>query len=442
MPVKIERKGLLMKKKKDEKMHRLSRRDFIRTSAATGVAAFLPGSERVFAAGSDKVRVGVIGCGDRGTYDATNCVNSSENVEIAALGDVFRDRLDGALENFRNNVGEKIRVTEDYCFVGFDAYKKVIGSDVDMVILTTPPHFRPEHLRAAIEAGKHVFMEKPVAVDPVGVRSVIESSELAEKKKLTIVAGTQMRRIAHIVELMKRIHNGDIGEILAGQCIRMGDGMMEWGKPPQPVWSDMELQIRRWLFYTWLGGDLIAEQHVHNLDLMNWALDSHPVQCMGMGGRQARTGPEYGNVYDHFAVEYEYPNGVRVEYMGGQIDGCTFRNDQRLVGTEGSAYFDFGNAIIEGQKPFKYEKPVPNPCITQHADQTEAIRESKVLNEGRRIAESTLTAVVGRMSAYTGRALKWDWVMNASKLDLRPPEYEFGDLPVAPVAVPGKTELI
>ena len=218
--------------------------------------------------------------------------------------------------------------------------------------------------------------------------------------------------------------------------------MMDWGQPPQPDWCDMELQIRRWLFYNWLSGDLIVEQHVHNLDLTNWALNALPVQCMGMGGRQARTDPKYGNVYDHFAVEYEYPNGVRVHYIGAQIDGSTSRNDQHLAGTQGLACFDFSNAIIEGRNPFKYDQPVPDPCVTQHADQIEAIRQSNPLNEGRRIAESTLTAVMGRMSSYTGRALKWDWVRNASKLDLRPTKYEFGDLPVAPVAVPGKTDLI
>jgi predicted dehydrogenase len=182
--------------------------------------------------------------------------------------------------------------------------------------------------------------------------------------------------------------------------------------------------------------------HVHNLDMVNWALDAHPVQCIGMGGRQVRTAPEYGDAYDHFAVEYEYPNGVRIEYMGAQIDGVTDRNDQRLVGTKGSAYMDSANAIIEGEKPFKYDGPSPDPCIRQHADQIAAIREAKPLNEGKRIAESTLTSIMGRMSAYTGRALKWDWVMNASKLDLRPPRYEFGDLPMPPVAVPGKTQLI
>jgi len=401
----------------------------------------LSGSE-VFFAGSEKVRVGLIGCGGRGCYDATNCVNSSENVEIVAMGDLFKDRIENALEYLKGEAPGKISATGDTCFTGWDAHKKVMACDIDMVILTTPPHFRPQQFRAAIEAGKHVFMEKPIAVDPVGVRSVIETSELAEKKNLTVVAGTQMRRIAHIVELMRRIGNGDIGQILAGQIVRTEGGMMDWGQLPQPGWSQMEEQLRRWLFYNWLSGDLIVEQQIHNLDLINWALNSHPIQCVATGGRQARTDPIYGNVYDHFMVEYEYPNGVRVQYMGAQIDGFTGRNDQRLVGTKGSTYFDFGNAIIEGENPFEYDKPIPDPCLTQHADQIDAIRRGTKLNEGKRIAESTLTAIMGRISAYTGRALKWDWVMNASQLDLRPPEYKFGDLPAEPPAMPGQTKLI
>jgi predicted dehydrogenase len=437
-----------MKDRRNRRAIELSRRDFVKGSAQTSLAALLSGTERSFASGSDKLRVGLIGCGERGTYDATNCLNSAENVELVAMADLFEDRLKGSLARLRENqgeknVGDKVKVSEDSCFVGLDAYKKVLAFDVELVILTTTPHFRPAQLRAAVEAGKHVFMEKPVAVDPVGVRSVIESSQLAQEKKLTIVAGTQMRRIAHIVELMKRVHGADIGEIKAGQCVRLGSAMSDWGvKVRKAEWSDMEWQIRRWLFYTWLGGDFIVEQHVHNLDLMNWALGSHPVQCTGMGGRQVRTAPEYGDVYDHFAVEYEYPNGVRVEYMGRQMDGCTVRNDQRLAGTKGRAYFDFGNAIIEGERPFKYEEPIPDPCHAQHADQIKAIREGLSLNEGKRVAESTLTTIMGRMSAYTGRALKWDWAMNASQLDLRPDKYEFGDLPAAPVAIPGKTNPI
>jgi len=434
-----------MKNEKEVKQAGFTRRDFMKASAAVSLATLGAGASKVFASGSDKIRLGLIGCGGRGTYDSTNCMNAAEGVELVAMGDGFKDRLDNSLKQLKKNLGNKVKVTEDKCFVGFDAYKKVLECDVDMVILTEPPHFRPEHLKAATEAGKHVFMEKPVAVDPVGVRSVIASSELADKKGLTIVAGTQSRRMAHIMALMERIHNGDIGEIVSGQCVRIGDGMLTWSpgtRERRPEWSDMEWQLKRWLFLTWLSGDFITEMHVHNLDVMNWAMDSHPVQCFGLGGREVRTGPEYGNVYDHFAVEYKYPNDVRVEYMGSQIDGCTSRSDERVIGTKGVAFIDSGNAIIEGQKPFKYDGPSPSPVIRQHADQIAAIRQGKHLNEGKRIAESTLTTIMGRMSAYTGRALKWDWVIKASKLDLRPEKYEFGDLPMRPVAVPGKTQLV
>ena len=428
----------------------LSRRDFIKSSvpilSGLGAATLLSGTSRIFAAGSDKVRIGLIGCGGRGTYDTGNCLNCAEGVELVAMGDLFKDRVDRCRRTLKRKLSDKVKVTEDTCFVGWDAHKKVLGrDDVDMVILTEPPHFRPGHLRAAVEAGKHVFMEKPVAVDPAGVRSVIESSQIADRKGLTIVAGTQSRRMAHLVEGMKRIHNGDIGRIVGGQCLRLGGGMLTWSeatKERQPGWSDMEWQLRRWLFLTWLSGDFITEMHVHNLDRMNWALDAHPVQCIALGGRQVRTGPEYGNVYDHFSVEYEYPNGVRIEYMGAQIDKLTYRQDARVIGTKGLAYMHEGDFIIEGAKPFKYDGPSPSPVIKQHADQIAAIRQGKHLNEGKRIAESTLTCIMGRMSAYTGRALKWDWAMKASKLDLSPPKYEFGDLPMRPVAVPGKTQLV
>jgi predicted dehydrogenase len=439
-----------MRNKRSRKNHELTRRDFIKTSvpilSGLGAASLLSGTNRIFAAGSDKIRIGVIGCGGRGTYDTGNCLNCAEGVELVAMGDLFKDRVDRCRRTLKRKLSDKVKVTEDTCFVGWDAHKKVLGrDDVDMVILTEPPHFRPGHLRAAVEAGKHVFMEKPVAVDPAGVRSVIESSQIADRKGLTIVAGTQSRRMAHLVEGMKRIHNGDIGRIIGGQCLRLGGGMLTWSeatKERQPGWSDMEWQLRRWLFLTWLSGDFITEMHVHNLDRMNWALDAHPVQCIALGGRQVRTGPEYGNVYDHFSVEYEYPGGVRIEYMGSQIDKVTYRQDARVIGTKGRAYTHEGDFIIEGAKPFKYDGPSPSAEIKQHADQIAAIRQGKHLNEGKRIAESTLTCIMGRMSAYTGRALSWDWAMKGSKLDLSPPKYEFGDLPMRPVAVPGKTKLV
>ena len=423
----------------------LSRRGFMRGAAAGAVsltAASVLGS-RAYAAGSDKIRVGLIGCGGRGTFDTGNCLKAAEGVELAAMGDMFKDRLDNCRQSLTKNLPDKVKVTDDKCFVGWDAHQKVLATDVNLVILTQPPHFRPSHLKAAVEAGKHVFMEKPVAVDPVGVRSVIKSSELAEQKGLTILAGTQMRRISHAVEAEKRVRDGAIGTILGGQCVRLGDATRSWGPQERKAdWSDMEWQLRRWLFMTWLSGDFIVEMHVHNLDMMNWLVGAHPVQCIGMGGRQQRTESEFGDSYDHFAVEYEYPNGLRIEYMGSQIDKMTDRNDQRLVGTKGSLVADFAGVRIEGQNPAEIAWDKKDPCLKQHADQIEAIRRDKRLNEGRRIAESTLTSIMGRMSAYTGRALKWDWAMNASKLDLTPPSYQFGDLPMPPVAIPGKTPLI
>ncbi|GAH76133.1 unnamed protein product, partial [marine sediment metagenome] len=262
---------------------------------------------------------------------------------------------------------DNLKVTDGTCFVGFDAYKKVIATDVDLVILAAPPHFRPEHLKAAIEAGKHVFMEKPVAVDPVGVRSVIATSELAAEKNLAIVAGTQRRHQAHYLEIMRRVHNGDIGEIVAAQCYWIGDYEYYKAVLRQPGWSDMEWQCRNWNYFTWLSGDHIVEQHVHNIDVINWAIGSHPVQAMGMGGREVRTGPEYGHIFDHFAVEYEYPGGVRVTSMCRQMSGCSHRVSERLVGTMGSTYTDGSNGYIEGQKPFKYEGSSPNPYVQEHA---------------------------------------------------------------------------
>jgi len=435
----------------------LSRREFIKGSAAVSLGALAYSTNYVYAAGDDKIRVGLIGCGGRGTVDTTDCLKSSANVELVAMGDLFKDRLDSSLEKLKENMSgenkseenlqekklsEKINVTKDRCFVGFDAYKKVLACDLDMVILTTPPHFRPEHFKAAVEANKHVFMEKPVAIDPVGVRSVIASSGTAERKGLSIVAGTQMRRIAHLVAVMKRIHRGDIGEILAGQCVRNSGGTLGWGPKRKAEWSGMEWQLRRWYFFNWLSGDFIVESSVHNLDIVNWGLGTHPIKAMGIGGREVLAGVEYGNTYDHMAVEYEYPNGVRIAYMGRQIEGCSNRNDIRFVGTKGSAYMDFGDAVITGENPFEYDGPTYNPCIRQHADLIASIREGKPINEGRQIAESTLTSIMGRMSVYTGRALKWAWAMEGSKLDLRPAKYEFGDLPVRPAAVPGKTALI
>ncbi|HNR36901.1 MAG TPA: Gfo/Idh/MocA family oxidoreductase [Candidatus Hydrogenedentes bacterium] len=431
----------------------VSSRDFLKTSAVTGAASLVAISHRAHAQGSDKVRVGLIGCGGRGTgAGIIDCAMSSPGIELVALGDLFQDRMDQAPELIKGNLAKRqlpvddiYKVTPEKMFVGFDAYQKVIDAGVDAVILTTPPFFRPEHFRAAVAAGKHCFVEKPIAVDPVGVRGFIETADKAKEKNLSVVAGTQMRRARHIMDAMKRMHDGEIGELVGGQCVRIGDGMLEWYgdlKQPKPDMSEMEYQIRRWLFMTWLSGDFIVEMHVHNLDLMNWAFNAHPVQCIANGGRQVRTAPEYGDVYDHFAAEFEYPNGVRVEYMGGQTDGVSTRNDMRYVGTKARAYVDFGGAYFEGGVNYKYDGPSMDPAVQEYADFIGSIRNNQPINEGRQVAESTMTAIMARMSAYTGRAMKWDWVMNASKLDLSPEKLELGPHPLGPIPMPGVTKLI
>jgi len=431
-----------------------TRREFIKTFASIGAASALTGvwGSRVYAQGSDKIRVGLVGCGGRGTgAGIIDCAQAAPGVELVAIGDIFPHRVAAAPARIKANLKRKglavddiYKVTPDSSFHGWDAHEKVIRSNVDMVIFATPPFFRPMQLKACVAAGKHAFIEKPIATDPVGVRSVMASAELAKQKGLTIVAGTQMRRAKHLQALMQRLHNGDLGEIFAGQSVRLGGGMLGWGadKERKSEWSDMEWHLRRWLFYTWLSGDFIVEMHVHNLDLINWAMNAHPVSCLAQGGRLARTKPIYGNVHDHISVQYEYPGGVRVTHLGRQMDKCSGGNGVNLQGTKGKTYFDFGNATIEGAKPFKYDGPSVNPAVQEYADMITAIRANRPINEGRQVAESTMTALMGRMSAYTGRSLKWSWVMNQSKLDLSPPALAFTDVPERPVAIPGIATLI
>ncbi len=427
----------------------ISRRDFIKTTSAASLVAMVSGGGALFAGGSDTVRVGVIGCGGRGTGAAMDCVNSTPGVVITALGDLFQDRVDGSFNRLTEKLKpENVDVPQDRRFSGFDAFQKVLASDIDVVILAAPPQFRPRHLKAAVGAGKHVFMEKPVGVDPLGIRSVIETATQAKAKNLAIVAGTQRRHQAHYLEIMKRVQGGDIGEIVSGQCYwNMGALWLErakenWDGLKNKGWSDMEWHCRNWLFLTWLSGDHIVEQHVHNLDVINWAMGSPPVRCSGMGGRQVRTDPMFGNIFDHFAIEYEYPNGARVMSMCRQTAGCHDNVSERVMGTQGFAYTDGAQGYIKGSKAFEYPDESPNPYVQEHADLLASIKNGKPLNEGKRVAESTLTAIMGRMSAYTGRALSWDWVMNSSKLDLSPPSYTLGDLEMRPVAVPGETPLV
>ncbi|KAA3605201.1 MAG: gfo/Idh/MocA family oxidoreductase [Planctomycetota bacterium] len=413
--------------------HEPSRRQFLAGSAAGAAALHLPKS--VFRSSTETLKIGLIGCGGRGSGAAQNCVAAAPGMELHAMGDVFADHLNGSKARLAKGLGEAFKVTEETSFVGFDAYQKVLACDVDLVILATPPGFRPVHLRAAVEAGKHVFMEKPVAVDPSGIRSVIESGEMAKQKGLGIVAGTQRRHDPVYIETMRRIHDGAIGELVAAQCYWNQGGL--WMKQRKPEWSDMEWQLRNWLYFTWLSGDHIVEQHIHNIDVLNWAFQGHPVKAMGMGGRQVRTDPAYGHIFDHFAVEFEYENGARVLSMCRQIDNCANRVSERVVGTGGSSNC---NGRILGDSWWRFRGQKVNPYQQEHTDLIESIRAGTPLNEAKQVAESTMTAILGRMSAYSGKEITWQRGME-STMNLVPESLQFGDVTVADIALPGTSPL-
>jgi myo-inositol 2-dehydrogenase / D-chiro-inositol 1-dehydrogenase len=417
-----------------------SRRDFLKTSALAAAATHFGGLANAHAAGSDVIKVGLVGCGGRGTGAAEQSINASTNIKLHAMADLFKDHLEGCLDKLKQ-FGDKVDVADDRKFVGIDAYKKLIDSGVDLVILATPPGFRPGHIKAVIEAGKNLFCEKPVAVDGPGIRTVLAAAEEAKKKGLAVVAGTQRRHEFGYIEVMKRIKDGALGDLVTAQVYWNQGGL--WSRNRESNWSDVEFQLRNWLYYTWLSGDHICEQHVHNLDVMNWAMGAHPIRCVGMGGRQVRTAPIYGNIFDHFAVEYEYPGGIKTTSQCRQIDGCENAVSESIVGTKGNAYLNAGGHVYEirGATKYRFREKQTDPYQQEHIDLIDSIRSGNPLNELRTVAESTLTAIMGRMSAYTGKAVTWDEALN-SKLDLMPKDLTFGPMKTPPVAVPGETPLI
>jgi predicted dehydrogenase len=420
-----------------------SRREFLKSTAVAGTTLAVSQTllSSVHAGGSDTIKIGLIGCGGRGTGAADNALHSANNVKLVAMADAFADRLHASHAQLTKlNGQEKVEVPDDRRFVGLDAYEKLLSTNgIDYVILATPPGFRPTHLEAAIAAGKHIFTEKPVATDATGIRKVLAAYEEAQKKKLCIVAGTQRRHEAKYVETMKRIHDGAIGDIVAARCYWNQGGL--WVKARTPSMNDLEYEIRNWLYFTWLSGDHIVEQHVHNLDVINWATQSHPVAAVGMGGREVRKDPLYGQIFDHFAVDYEYPNGVHVMSMCRQINGCQGNVSEALVGTKGS--WTSEKFEITGEN--KWRRPRnPNdvdPYVQEHTDLIDCIRNGKPINELKNVAESTMTAIMGRMSTYTGKAITWDQAMK-SRENLFPEHLNWGSLPTPVVAVPGRTQLV
>jgi predicted dehydrogenase len=418
----------------------ISRRTALKTTALAAAALTMP----AFAAkGSSRLKVGVIGCGGRGTGAAVNILEASPDTEIVALADMFPDRLQTCLKELgkQDKLSSRAAVSPDRCFTGFDAYQKLLKTDVDIVILATPPGFRPIHFAAAVDAGKQVFMEKPVAVDPAGARKVIEAGKKAKERNLSVVAGTQRRHEACYNQALQRLRDGAIGDI-SSLAVYWNQGGL-WMHKREQAWTDMEWQLRNWLYFTWLSGDHIVEQHVHNLDIAHWVMDALPTRVSAMGGRQVRTDPAYGQIFDHFACEFEYADGRRVTSYCRQIPNCEDRCEEIVYGTKGNATLrQFGTAIFTGPNAWKWEGKQENPYVQEHKDLIASVTgKGPYLNHAERIAHSTMMAIMGRMAAYTGKGVTWEQAIS-SKLDLSPAAYELGPLATPEVAVPGKTKLV
>ena len=424
-----------------------TRREFVRTSTLAAAGGAMAGAMNlcppVHAAGDDTIRVGLIGCGGRGTGAASQALNADSRVKLTAMGDMFEDRLQLSLKSLQGDGLEgKIDVPAGRQFIGFDAYKQVLASGVDLVLLTTPPHFRPMHLKAAIEAGKHVFAEKPCAVDAPGVHSVLRSCEEAKNKGLAVVSGLCLRYHGAYRAGVARIHDGAIGDIRT--LIANDYRGPIWTKPRQPDWTEMHFQMRNWYYFTWLSGDFNVEQHVHNLDVCAWAMrDEYPVKAIGMGGREVRKGPEYGNIFDHHSVTYEYANGAQLISNTRQIPGCKGDISVKVHGAKGTAFLnEKKNGIrITGPNEWTYSGEPKNLYQVEHDELFASIRAGKPINNGEYMAKSTLLAIMGRMATYTGQEITWDMAWK-SKEDLTPPRYEWGDIATPAVAVPGVTRFI
>ena len=417
-----------------------SRRSFLYTAAAAATAARLTHAESLgrFTGrqDGDELRVGLIGCGGRGSGAITQALSTKGATRLVAIADMFVDRLEGCLDALGENdrLTGRVDVPTEKRFIGPDAFQGVMASDCDVVVIATPPHFRPSHFEAAVAAKKNIFFEKPVAVDGPGVRRVINAAEKATQMGLSVVSGLQRHHQNGYLATMERIHRGDLGKLLFARCSWNQGGL--WHAARQPQWTDMEWQLRNWLYFTWLSGDHIVEQHVHNIDVINWAMQGHPVSCRGMGGRQVRTDPKFGHIFDHHAVQFRYESGAYCFSECRQIDGCVNDVSEHVYGTLGEAHMG-RDWRITGENEWKFDGQQNDPYQTEHDDFFASIRARKPLNEGRMVAESTMTAIMGRMATYSGKEISWQDAIGSDE-KWGPDSYEFGPLPVDPVPMPGQ----
>ena len=437
----------------------LTRRTFVHGTGAVLAASALSFPRHVHAVGSDTLKIALIGCGGRGAGAAAQALSTSGSVKLWAMADLFADKLNTSLSALctgqdaqydraaHKGLAGKIEVPPERRFIGFDAYRQAIDSGVDVVILTTAPHFRPIHFEYAAQQGKHVFMEKPVAVDAPGIRRVLAAAEVAKQKNMKVGVGLQRHHDALYEETVKRIHDGEVGEVVYQRAYWNGSGYrVRPGR--EPGMTEMAYQLRNPYHYTWISGDNIAEQHVHNLDVCNWIKKAHPVTAQGQGGRQVRIGPLFGDIFDHHNVEFTYEDGSQLFSQCRHMTGCWGSVAEFVVGTKGKAEVNAGR-IETGADTWRYRGPKTNPYQVEHDRLFEAIRNGRPFNEAEQGAISTMTAIMGRMATYSGKVISWDEAFK-SELALAPDRYAFDGIPpvlpgpdgIYACAVPGVTKVL
>jgi predicted dehydrogenase len=418
-----------------------SRRTFVKQTAAVAMASAAARLDlSAHAAGSDTLRVGLVGCGGRGTGAAEQALTADKNVKLVALADAFQDRLDEALSTLKGSaVAEQVDVPAERRYAGFDAYKNVIDQ-VDVVLLATPPGFRPLHFAYAVEKGIHSFVEKPMAVDGPGLRTFLEAAKKSKEKGLSAVNGFCWRYDHPRRETMKRLFDGAVGKVVAVETTYNSQGVWEPRRTREQCANEMEYQMRNWYYYCWLSGDHLVEQAVHGIDTMGWALgDKPPEKCWGVGGRQVRIDPRYGNIWDHFSIVYEYEGGVRGYHHCRHWPDTPTQLKDFVLGTKGIVDV-FGNRIT-GENPWRGRTPKGNMYQNEHNEMFAAIRAGKPINNAEQAASSTLLAIMGRMAAYTGETITWEQALNSQE-SLAPASYTWGDAPDRPVPRPGVTKFV
>ena len=440
-----------------------TRRDFVKQTSLTASGLILaPWAANAFSGQSlvnDTLKVALIGCGGRGTGAITQALSTKENIKLVAMADVFRDRLDDCYGNLMKSrakdasakalpISQKVDFPEDRKFVGFDGYKKAMEL-ADVVILTTPPGFRPMHFEEAVAQGKQIFMEKPVATDPAGIQRVLNAAKIAKQKKLNVVVGLQRHYQNSYREIMKRIQDGQIGDVVSASCWWNNDGV--WVKPRKDGQTEMDYQLRNWYYFNWMCGDHITEQHIHNIDVINWVKNGYPVRARGTGGREVRKGKDYGEIFDHHIVEFEYADGTILNSQCRHIPGTWTKVDEHVIGTKGKVHFDAAKIFDhKGNVQYAFDKKTKenNPYQTEHDElwATVAAGEYKFA-DAENGAYSTMTSILGRMATYSGQVIEWDKAIN-SGINIAPSTFSWdADMPSKPdanglysVAVPGKTK--